>query len=1056
MLSRRFRQVKALPFSSVTAPIAALALLLVLTACGGSGGGGSPSSFSNPDFSLALDPASQTVNAGSQAVVSLSATSIGNFSSQVSVAVSGLPAGVTVSPSSITLTPGTPQQVTLTAASNAVSSNSTVTFAGTSGILQHSATLALAVSGSAGNGAPVRTRYRRTDATTEYFTFLNQHWIIYHAATGRYFVTDPTSNQVDVIDATTEQEIATIAVPGAFGIDDTPEHGTLWVGTLIGDVYSLDPVGMTVTHRYLGPEIGPSGYLTSSVQVLADGRLALIGEYNGVDGTNSIAVWNPTDNSLTAYGAYQGQGGEPCDFFTNFLGFSRTVDRTRILLGTLGSAMCALDPSTGNYVLSAGAQNSLKMTTTPDGRYIILPNYPTGVMVLDAHTLATVNQFATMGEVADDSDLVVSTDASTLYVPGQSIIYAYSLPNGQFVGWVPNFWLPQLATGLSYSIATAPDLLATDGTGLFAGPMEQGVGFVDLSTLNTGPVGSEFVNAALTPATGPVAGGTATEWRAAGVLAPLSSVYFGVKEATAVSYSSSNIQATSPAGTAGTVAIYAFVSDGGMELIPEGFSYGPTILEVTPNMSTAEGGGTGYIYGYGFGPTTSNTIPSGLQVSVNGAPVTVTAFAGNAYNIDPPPFPLESIAYTIPPGVSGSAVNVTVTTSSGSATASAALSYLPPIQQFPLPGASLAQGIYDPHTDLYYFTDTTQVRVFSRTQGQWLPAISITPPPGTTENLWGIALSPDGSKMAVSDATAGAIYVFNPADPGTVQTFVVSHSPSSVNPCGLAISDAGNVYYWIYILGGEGDQFFKLNTNTGAIYDYGLDGPGLGIEDLYLRNAISADGSTVFNDEDGETIGVDTATDQLTYAPDGDGCCYGNYELSLSNDQTQLTATDFLYDNLLNGESTYALNDREILNISYVYGAKLNYDGRLLFQPYSNGIDVLDGNLGNLRMRIALPVALSGNYDALAVDPTDNVLIAITGNSGSGIAIVDLTSLPEPSQFYQADREMRTGTLPEGGNARRGKSTSITRKARQDTQPVHRQIPHITGMAGVRSRLGEN
>jgi hypothetical protein len=82
------------------------------------------------------------------------------------------------------------------------------------------------------------------------------------------------------------------------------------------------------------------------------------------------------------------------------------------------------------------------------------------------------------------------------------------------------------------------------------------------------------------------------------------------------------------------------MADGGMQLIPEGFSYGPTIIEVTPNMSTGEGGGTGAIYGYGFGPVgvgvegplpqiaraASSGVPSSLQVSVGGNPVEVTGF----------------------------------------------------------------------------------------------------------------------------------------------------------------------------------------------------------------------------------------------------------------------------------------------------------------------------------------------------------------------------------------------------------------------------------------------
>jgi len=988
----------------------------------------------------------QSLNAGAQASVSLSAAPLDHFSSGITVQLSGIPAGVTVSPSSITLTPGAPQQVTFNAASYAINSSGTVTFTGTSGVLQHTAALALTVTGSS-SGTPARTRYRRTDATTEYSLYLNQHWMIYHAATQRYFVTDPSSNLIHVIDATTEQQIATIPVPRAFGIDDTPDHSTLWVGTQIGDVYSIDPVSMTVIQRYMGSAIGPSGYPASSVQVLADGRLALIGEYNGIGGTTSVAVWNPTDNSITIYGS---QWTYPCDFFTQFTGFSRTVDRTRILLADYeSSSVCELDPSTGTYITGGVQGNPNSVFPTPDGKYIIVPVfYPSpSAVVLDAHTLANVNQFPVQGDAGSDAAFAISADSSTLYTPSESIIYAYNLASGRMVGWVPNLYLPALSGGTDLGPPFGPDLQATDGSGLFAGPMEEGIGFIDLSTLNTGPVGSQFEDGELNPATGSLSGGTAIQWRASGLMAPLSNIYFGSQQATAISYSSENIHATSPAGTSGSVDVYTFVSDGGLQVIPEGFSYGPTILEVTPNMSTAEGGGTGYVYGYGFGPINSNSIPPGLQVTVNGTSAPVTAFTGSAYPVDPAPFPLQSIAYTIPSGVSGDAVNVTVTTSAGSATASAALSYLPPIQQFPLSGAALAQGIYDPYTNLYYFTDTTQVRVFSRTQEQWLPSISITPPPGTNENLWGIALSPDGSKMAVSDATAGAIYVFNPANPATVQTFIVgSNMPFLVNPCGLTVSDAGNVYYWVYVLGqgGGADQFFKLNTDTGQIKNYGVDSPGNGLQDLFLRNAISADNSTVYNNDEGAVFTIDTATDYLTYAPDGYGCCYGNYELSLAGNETQLTATDFLYDNLLNGQSAYALNDREALNISYVYGAKLNHDGKLIFQPYSNGIDVLDGNLGNLRTRIALPVALSANYDALAVDPSDNVLIAITGNSGEGIAIVDLSSLLEPKSPYQANQQKRAIATE---NARNRNSTPQQRMPKGNSTVYTRMVPHKTSIA---------
>ncbi len=1004
-----------------------------------------------PDFSLAVSPTSQSVDAGGSASVSLSATALGGFSSQISVQVTGVPAGVAVSPTTITLVPGTPQQVTLTAAVNAPTANANVIFTGISGSLTHTAALSLNVNGS-GNGVPVRTRYVRTDATTEYFVWVNQHWILYHAPTSRYFVTDPSSNQVIVIDAASQTEIATIGVPGAFGIDETPDQTTLYVGTQIGDVYTIDPVGMTVTQRYIASGIGPYGYGASSALVLSDGRLALIGAYNGIDGAPNIAVWNPADNSITIYGAFgDGQGVPfPCgNFQGNLFGFALSVDRTQILLGN-GGGLCEMNPSagTGNFVSSG---SSLHIVTTPDGKYVILPNYPSGVALYDAQTLAVVAQFNVLGDTSSASGFFVSADSTTLFTPddAEAIIYAYSLATQQLVGWVPNIDVQVTSGGSVFGPLDNPYLLATDGSGLYAGPLEEGVGFVDLSNLQTGAVGTQFLNGYLNPATGPTSGGTATQWTDPGPVGALKSIYFGSNQATAISAGSGYINATSPSGKPGPADVYTFTTDGGMQLLPEAFGYGPTILEVTPNMATAEGGGTGYIYGYGFGPVNSNTIPSDLKVTVAGVAAQIAAFNGNAYDNIAPPFPLQSVAYTIPPGASGSAVDVAVTTSAGSATATGALTYLPPTQPFPLTGSTLAQGIYDSYTDLYYFTDTNQIQVFSRTKGEWLSPISIPAPQGATQRLWGIALSPDGSKLAVSDANAGAIYLLDPTNPTSVKTFIVgSKSGFNINPCGLAISDAGNVYYMVVVLGqgGGADQFFKLNTNTGVITNYGIDGPGLGSSDLYLRNAISSDNARVFYNEYGEVFSIDTATDTLVEALDGYGCCYGNYELALSSNQTQFTATFYIYDSNLNGESYYALNDREILNIADVYGAKLSPDGRLLFQPSTNGIDVLDGNLGNLRNRISLPGPLSPNYDALVDDGTDNILIAITG-TGNGIAIIDLTSVPEPGPLpYDTKVASSKRKLAWLGDRMHGGSIVGTQLDKQNPRPAaqSRTVPHVT------------
>lgn len=401
-----------------------------------------------------------------------------------------------------------------------------------------------------------------------------------------------------------------------------------------------------------------------------------------------------------------------------------------------------------------------------------------------------------------------------------------------------------------------------------------------------------------------------------------------------------------------------------------------------------------------------------------------------------PPFPLQAVAYTIPPGTVGPA-DVQVTDGSGTTIASGAMTYLPPIQWFPLSGSVLVQGIYDPHRDLYYFTDATKIQVFSRTQGQWLTPVSI---PGA-QRLWGIALSPNGTGLAVSDIAANVLYIVDAGNLSSVKSFSVAASSFGMvtNPCGVAFSDTGLVYYAGFTPGISGYRsFFKLDTSTGVITNYGIAG-ATPVTDRYLRTVISADNSRVYFNDDGAVFTIATATDQVTYAADGPGCCYGDYDLALSSNQTRFEATGYFYDANLHAESYFGLNDREILNIAYVYGVKLSPDGSLLFQPTTIGLDVIDGRIGMLRNRISLPVVMSTNYDALVADGKDNVLVAITGQ-GDGIAVIDLTSLAEPPPLPYASSGRSSRTL----SATRGPRRGTAARGQQVTPSLRHSVPHIT------------
>jgi len=98
------------------------------------------------DFSISASVASLNLTAGgaTQSIM-LSATTQNGFSGTINVTVSGLPAGVTAAPSTLSLTPAAPQRVSLTASVSAVASTSTVQFNATSGMLSHTAPLSVSV-----------------------------------------------------------------------------------------------------------------------------------------------------------------------------------------------------------------------------------------------------------------------------------------------------------------------------------------------------------------------------------------------------------------------------------------------------------------------------------------------------------------------------------------------------------------------------------------------------------------------------------------------------------------------------------------------------------------------------------------------------------------------------------------------------------------------------------------------------------------------------------------------------------------------------------------------
>ncbi|HUK31691.1 MAG TPA: hypothetical protein VLV89_11300 [Candidatus Acidoferrum sp.] len=961
-----------------------------------------------PDFSISLQPPSITIPQGSSTFVTVTVPTIDNFEGQVNVTISGFPAGMSASPSDFSLTvPGGQQIVSIATTSSTPKATTNLTVTGQSGSITHNTLLPTTVTAAqVGNGPSLRTDYLVDDANWDsgFLSYDPQRWILYDPGTKRFFVSNTSLNRVEVYDATTETEVGQITVPGAFVGDETADNKTIYMGTQIGDIYVIDPVAMAVTSRIPEVVIGPAGFAANEVRVLANGNLALLGGQGGlpsVDGYSELAIWNPANNSFLLYGQAPGSFGTSnliCGGMGHIAEFNLSADRTKILLGSADSddTLCSLDPATGNYLTAGTSEVSIGVKyifVPPDGKEIIIPSQSI-VTVYDASGLFQIDQF-TVGDGTTYYTYFLSADGNTLFVCPYGLsgdqALAYNWRTHQLLGWVPSIQLyPDFVSWVTP--------LAMDETGLMLGVVSRGVAFLDGGAIQSS-IGPTQVNGFVTPSVGPTQGGTVVQIDGLFTPGSVNGAYFGATPAASFAPNlPNNVSATTPAGSPGPVNVVVTTANDYL-MIPQGFSFGPSIVESTVNASTAEGGTTGTVYGYGFGPTTPQATPANLQASVGGQTTTISDYESVAFAPAPYPFPAQSFNFTIPPGTAGTTANLKLTDSYGSVTAATPIQYLPALQQFNLSNSSLVQGIFDSRRNVYYFTDQNlnAIQVFSKVQGQWLTPINIPRQNSpVVDNLWGLSLSPDGGKLAVSDAGASLIYVFDPDTPTNIMTFSIpsQFSDDPARPGGLAITDSGVVYYITFYLETTGPWLLhKLNTNTGVITDYQtIQAVSLGY-DAATRVLLSKDNTRVFLNSAGVVFTLDTATDATYFNP---LIIAEDYELALSSNQTWMTATEYEMDTNLNPESSLVLNERETFNVTGVYGQKLSSDGNLLFSPLSNALDVFDGRMGTLRMRIGLPVALSGNFDALVSDGTDNVLIAITGSTGTGIAVMDLSSLPEP------------------------------------------------------------
>jgi DNA-binding beta-propeller fold protein YncE len=312
-------------------------------------------------------------------------------------------------------------------------------------------------------------------------------------------------------------------------------------------------------------------------------------------------------------------------------------------------------------------------------------------------------------------------------------------------------------------------------------------------------------------------------------------------------------------------------------------------------------------------------------------------------------------------------------------------------------------GVYDPKRNVYYFTDVTKIQVLSLANGGWQTPITI-PNLGPSPRLFGIAISPDASELAVSDFGDDAIYLLNPDSPASAQKFQVDQSFGHQNnaPTGLAIANSGAIYYSAVFTGGGGTlALHKLDVTTGNVTDLGpfQDEP----TDIDLRILRNPDGSIIYSQMEGISFEVNPATDAVSEALNiVSSSSGGNSEISISADGSTLITNNYMTDASLNPFSQQVYIDWETFLPVAVFGQKLNHDGSLLFQPLLDGIDVVDVQTGRLLHRVQVPTQLANVFDVLTTNNNDNFVLAITSTGVEVIDLEGLSQVPAGSQIRRA------------------------------------------------------
>jgi DNA-binding beta-propeller fold protein YncE len=978
-------------------------------------GPGAPFHLTLSQSSLSMTPATQ---GNLTATVSVSAAPV---PTQILFSYSQLPAnsGVewTQSPFPIVTATSWSQPIAVTATVFAQSLQSFPwIITATSGANSSSAVLPISVSNPFPTiTKPTRSTFVRTDEDVT--------GAVYDRSRRLVFTTVDALNEVLVFSSADASLRATIPVDRPWSIDEAADASRVYVGSWNAEVTVIDPDSLEVVQVATAPANASAGVLSGdhyslqNLAALSNGKVLIAGSVDVVGG-NLFFLLDPGSNSITPLNV---PGFNPVGLGSMY----RTGDHSKALLtGTLTSGGMTgavwYDAGTGNLTPIAGYPSAgiSSIALNQDGSQIAGYDGQQDLTIFDSN-FNSLDTIALQGKTNTAEPLIYSLDGKFLYAvmraSNSGVVAILDAKSFGVIGMVPDLSIGPVEPTIAFTI---------DETGMIFGGQQQSRGLIFLDASSPGAIGLPFFSVGypfLTPNLLSLSKSEQTSITDTGLGSSAQyQVFFGAPPTSPQTLIGTNvavnsqggITATSPPGrTTGVANATVTRPDGWYQVAPDIASYGPQILSINANVGPAEGNSNLIVYGYGFDLQST-------QLTIGGSAASIAHIYGPGL-MSPFPFPMEIMEATTPPGRPGFA-DVTVTTSFGSTTVSHGFEYLSQSTVYVLPGA-LNQIVYDSGRQRLYVSnsDHNRIEVFSLTSNSFLPPI----PTGTFPI--GIALSPDGSKLAAANNGDGTVSVIDPNQMKAIGTYpVLSSVDSGCQPLALTAIQSQRVVVNTVCPSPEFQgNVHILDLNTGSLSCVGVTGclpdgvtlrpglPQIGPQ-TYIAFASSRDGSKlVFHSFSDGLIGIldvnaNTVTSSLAQGGnfptmDADGGLFG-----VRKDASPDLGLPYpvVFDSQV--REVRLMNDIDYLAAgpydgrTFLKGALLNPSGSLFYLPeqtsfssipITSGVDIFDVHRGRLATRLALPDPVVSAFVPMTLDDTGERIFLI---SSKGIMIAQLVHVP--------------------------------------------------------------